>query len=160
MQVMSVTAATSPSQTTPPARRPWVESAITTLLVLRQRFPLAFAPLNARVRRPLKIGIDGDLRAALPDVDPVMIGRALGFYCSGGEYRHACTEGAERVDLNGNPCGAITADEAEYAKQLLAGRRKHHSKPALIPAKPKVTLADLKNSAANRKLAKAAGGKP
>jgi hypothetical protein len=42
------------------------EAAIETLLILRQRFPQAFARLNARIRRPLKIGIHHDLAAAMP----------------------------------------------------------------------------------------------
>jgi sRNA-binding protein len=36
--------------------------------------------------------------------------RAVGQYCRSPGYLAACTEGAERIDLNGMPAGAVTAE--------------------------------------------------
>ncbi len=146
--------------------RAWRAARIDTLLTLRQRFPNAFARLSDYRRRPLKIGIHLDLRAAMPDLDPIEISRALSYYVSDVRYHRACTEGAERIDLNGNPAGVVSASEAENSKRSVTGieaklarRREQRAAtraqptPATPPEKPKrLTLADLKAAVAQRKL--------
>jgi sRNA-binding protein len=142
-------------------------AAVDTLLTLRQKFPQAFARLNDNRRRPLKVGIHVDIAAALPDLDEVAIGRALKFYVSDLRYHRAVAGGAERIDLDGNPAGTVSAGEAENSKRSVAGieaklakRREHlaaarpQPTPTTQPEKPKrLTLADLKTAVAQRKLA-------
>jgi ProP effector len=146
-------------------RNAWYAACIETLLTLRQKFPRAFARLNARIRRPLKIGIHLDMQAAIPDLDPVGLSRALRLYVSDLRYHRACTEGAVRIDLDGNACGTVSAAEAENSKRSLqviearlARRREQRAAccnpaPTIAPEKPKrLTPADLRAAAANRKV--------
>jgi ProP effector len=148
-----------------PKRRysPFCVAAVDTLLTLRQQFPQAFARLSDRHRRPLKIGIHLDIAAAAPDLNPIEISRALRFYVSDVRYHRGCTEGVERIDLDGNPAGAVTAAQAENSKRSVAGieaklaqRRERRAATSAEPAPPekpkRLTLADLKAAVAQRKL--------
>lgn len=87
--------------------------------LLAKQFPLAFAPKGAP-KRPLKIGITKDIVDRLPDVKKYFIAAAIHDYCSGPSYYAACTPNAPRYDLDGNPCGAVTADQAEHAATVFA----------------------------------------
>jgi sRNA-binding protein len=92
------------------------QEAIAVLLQLRGAFPEVIARLDLYQRRPLKIGIDRDVRDLLPEVDPVIIGRAMRVYCGDRRYLAAMIAGAPRVDLDGVVCGAVTAEEAVGAR--------------------------------------------
>jgi ProP effector len=78
-------------------------------------YPRAFFRDPAQ-RRPLKIGIHRDLSSdashGLSDAD---LRRAVGAYCRSAGYLAACTEGAERIDLNGAPAGTVTAEAVAAA---------------------------------------------
>jgi ProP effector len=148
----------------------WNKACIETLLLLCQRFPLACPQLNARIRRPLKVGIHNDIAAALREIGITEIKRALRFYCADPRYLRACTDGADRLDLAGNIAGTVTAPQAENAKAMVTGieakrrRREQTRKPGSSPASPspspastspspkRLTLADLRAVAAARKL--------
>ncbi len=141
--------------------RAWRAARIDTLLILRQRFPNAFARLNDYRRRPLKIGVHLDIRAAIPDLDPIEISRALRYYVADVRYHRAVVEGAERIDLDGNPAGTVTAAEAENSKRSVAGMeaklaqrrsRADSTPPATALAPKRLSLSDLKTAAASRKL--------
>jgi sRNA-binding protein len=120
-------------------RNAWYAACIETLLTLRQKFPRAFARLNARIRRPLKIGIHLDMQAAIPDLDPVGLSRALRLYVSDLRYHRACTEGAVRIDLDGNACGTVSRLKLRIlsarCKSLRPGWRdgENNALPAAIP---------------------------
>jgi hypothetical protein len=75
------------------------------------QFPECFKPPD-QPPWPLKIGIDRDVLAALPDVSRSDLKRALGCYVRAKAYREALIEGAMRVDLDGNPTAFVTAAEA------------------------------------------------
>jgi hypothetical protein len=64
---------TPPATQPQPKRRQWRDAAIDTLLLLRQKFPLAFCRLSDRKRRPLKIGIHHDIAAATPELGPMRL---------------------------------------------------------------------------------------
>jgi hypothetical protein len=85
---------------------------------LARKWPGAFAE-----PRPLKIGIDRDLfpRVAVPDAQGMS--RTLTWWVSRPEYLTACITGAVRVDLDGNPAGEVTEDDAAYAKRELEGKQ-------------------------------------
>lgn len=69
--------------------------------------------------KPLKIGIQDDLMAddKLPQGK---IKRALASYVRSPLYYKALQSGAPRVDLQGEPAGEVTPDQAEHAKAMLA----------------------------------------
>jgi ProP effector len=149
--------ATPENTVTPPAvqapdRKRRYEAAIPTLLILRQRFPAAFARLSARKRRPLKIGIRDDIIAAVPEIDAAEIGRAVRLYTGGRAYVEHCVAGAQRIGLGGEPAGIVTADEARWPPE---GPPSPAPSPAPAPP-PRLTLTALREAAAKRKLA--AGG--
>lgn len=132
--------------------------AIAILLSLRQRFPQAICRLNARRRKPLKVGIDIDILAAMPELAPVDLNLALSVYTTAPAYLEACTEGAPRIDLAGQVVGHVSTSEAEHAKAALAKalRRQEHRRAGKHPpptAPKKLSLADLKAAALTRKAA-------
>lgn len=82
--------------------------------LLIHRYPNAFFPRGS-AKRPLKLGIFQDIRAAVPELSYRDVKAMLTDYTGGYRYVTACTEGAVRVDLQGNPAGLVTKDEAEHA---------------------------------------------
>jgi ProP effector len=91
--------------------------------VLAAKFPKCFAVPDTR-RRPLKVGIDADLLAALDGtIRRTELIRALAMYCSSEGYLEGVLTGAWRVDLEGKPAGAVSADDEKHAKAKQAGIR-------------------------------------
>jgi ProP effector len=127
------------------------------LALLAEKWPACFQIFEQR-RRPLKVGIHLDIMAALGDaVTSAEVKSALRLYTGNIGYLLACREGVERVDLNGEPAGTVTAAEAAYAAKIAARRRrKAAAKIAAKPvttASPRLGLADLKRAALVRKAA-------
>lgn len=89
--------------------------------LLMDRFPLAF-PKDYDAIRPLKVGILADLRQRLPDVDPVLLRRALANHTRRDGYLLALIHGRgdRRYDLDGQPVGTVTPEERAAAQQRLA----------------------------------------
>jgi ProP effector len=85
------------------------------LQLLMETYPQAFDRSNVR---PLKIGIQDDLIAD-EKVAKNKIKRALASYVRAPQYFRSMTEGAPRVNLQGEPSGEVTAEEAEHAKEQL-----------------------------------------
>ncbi|MBK8184914.1 MAG: ProQ/FinO family protein [Candidatus Competibacteraceae bacterium] len=106
---------------------------------LTREYPKTFN-LDAPV--PLKIGIHLDLAAQHPDLDPATLRRALIRYCARRAYQIALArEGACRVDLDGQPAGEVTAEQATIAKaKLTAWKAKKPAKSA-APSTPAPTPA-------------------
>ena len=104
------------------------EAMTTTLDIayLIAAFPQCFF-LNHDQRRPLKIGLLGDLVPLLPLL-PLLpfteaeIQAVLRSYTRSDGYLHACTEGAIRIDVNGDAAGAVSAKHATHAQKVLAER--------------------------------------
>jgi sRNA-binding protein len=89
--------------------------------VLAAKFPKCFALPDTR-RRPLKVGIDADLLAALSGTIPrTDLIRALAMYCSSHGYLERVLNGAWRIDLQGDPAGVVTVDDERHAKAKRAG---------------------------------------
>ena len=88
---------------------------------LAEKFPLCF--IAEGEAKPLKIGLFQDLAEALKDderVSKTQLRQALRQYTSNWRYLHGCREGAERVDLYGNPAGVLDAEHVSHAAQQLA----------------------------------------
>jgi hypothetical protein len=140
------------------ARRmePAVEAALALLCEL---FPKTFVRHEAR-RRPLKIGIRDDLRAALDGaITDAELRRALQVYCSNKVYRSRLSAGATRIDLNGQPAGTVSAEHAlapakPTPKAKPKAARDDPSPP--MPPPKRLSLQDLREAAQQRK----AGGAP
>ena len=119
--------------------------------LLCERFPGTFVR-NPAERQPLKRGIDRDLVARLDGLSSrTALKRVLGGYTACPEYRAKLIEGAARIDLDGNPAGAVTASAAAYA--LAPKPAKTKLTPSTPPApKPKrMSLDDLRRAARQRK---------
>ncbi|MGC7559499.1 RNA chaperone ProQ [Pasteurella sp. PK-2025] len=88
---------------------------------LVEKFPLCFS--LAGEAKPLKIGVFQDLAEALQEderVSKTQLRQALRAYTSNWRYLHGCKVGAERVDLQGNPCGVLEEEHAQHAATQLA----------------------------------------
>jgi ProP effector len=81
---------------------------------LSERFPAVFTRTD---RRPLKIGIHGELMALGFDRKLVVV--ALRSYCGSSGYLSALREGAARIGLDGQPTGVVTAEEEKIAAAQL-----------------------------------------
>jgi len=88
---------------------------------LQKRFPDCFAAQRKAVK-PLAIGIQQALREAL-DAHPEtaetpnwLIRQALARYTGSPAYLEAMVDGAERIDLTGNPVERVTDAAIEVAK--------------------------------------------
>ncbi|QEW07029.1 ProQ/FINO family protein [Nitrincola iocasae] len=89
--------------------------------------------------RPLKIGIQEDL-VADDKVSRTKIKRALASYVRSPQYLRSFQEGAERIGLDGQPAGTVTAEEAGHAKgklQAMQDARRERIKEQAREAKQK-----------------------
>ena len=59
--------------------------------------------------KPLAVGIDQDLIAALPQFEATLIARVLANHCRRPRYIKALARGGKRFDLNGRFKGEVTA---------------------------------------------------
>ncbi|NHI02037.1 MULTISPECIES: RNA chaperone ProQ [Oceanimonas] len=87
---------------------------------LAERFPQCF--VAAGEAKPLKIGIFQDLAERMEDdprVSRTLLRTALRQYTSSWRYLHGLKAGMSRVDLDGNPCGELTQEHIDHAKQAL-----------------------------------------
>lgn len=93
------------------------------LAPLLERFPDCFDWADPK---PLKIGIIEDVLAsqALGEgVGMKALRQMLAGYCSRPRYLKTLREGAARVDLQGRPAGAVSAADAESARERRAARK-------------------------------------
>lgn len=67
--------------------------------------------------KPLAIGIEQELIAALPQFDPALIARVLSNHCRRPRYIKALTRGGKRFNLQNRFQGEITPEEQQYAQQ-------------------------------------------
>jgi sRNA-binding protein len=98
----------------------WRKLSLDVLAVLSELFPAVFRPPNFR---PLKLKIHLDLIERAP-VTAEEVHVALSIHCHRLSYLRVQVEGAERVDLDGNPVGVVTAEQAIGAKSAIASIRK------------------------------------
>lgn len=87
--------------------------------LLAKTFPQTFAPKGSP-KKPLKVGISKDVVERLTAHSKHRIFMAIADYCTGPSYFASCTPNAPRFDLDGNPCGTVTAEQAEHASEQLA----------------------------------------
>ena len=132
-----VTELSSPSAPHPVAAEPArpAPAPASALVLLVETYPACFDGENPR---PLKLGIHHDLMAT--GFEKAAVKRALACYCNRPRYRKALRAGALRIDLRGQPAGAVTADDAETARADLAAWT---ARKAGLPAPPRPAEATL-----------------
>ncbi len=122
-------------------------------------YPRAFFPAG-KDRRPLKVGIDRDLRAAETGLSDRERAIAFSYYCCAFGYLKNMRQGAARIDLNGEAADTITAEEEQHAVKTIEGLRKkaratHQAppspEPAPSPTPKRLGLAGLKAAALARR---------
>jgi ProP effector len=154
-----------PSVDSSPIRQ-FARRATAVIARLAELFPACFF-VNQRQRRPLKVDIHLDILAATTTFSPDELGDGLKFYVNAFGYLRAVKAGAERIDLDGNAAGSVTATNEAHAKQRaekMAKRseklRKARAEAKVNKAKPKpeptagptrLSLADLREAAHLRK---------
>jgi sRNA-binding protein len=136
-----------------------------TIKLLSERFPQTF---NRRGPQPLKVGVYGDVLAALGEaVQPRDLQSALRAYTGNRGYLRAMSAGACRIDLDGEPAGTVTPEDETVAKAKLAESPRTQVPPPEAPAmrpaeenqKPsapkRLSLADLREAGRRRREAAA-----
>jgi ProP effector len=132
-----------------------------TIDLLADLFPQAFFVYERR-RLPLRVGVFQDLLdTGLFTGLEADLKIALRRYTDSLGYQRNLRANATRIDLNGEPAGTVTADQAQWAEKKVAAIYKRRAealqraaqKPAPIgPPKPKkLSLADLRAAAQARK---------
>lgn len=97
----------------------WLEHAQYGVELLKAYFPACFKEMKEI--KPLKIGIKQDLVKFLSTKEDIVIGdkacmvNSLAYYVSSPAYHRNVVEGMERIDLEGNAAGIVTAEEAQYS---------------------------------------------
>ncbi len=97
----------------------WLEYAQYGVDLLKVYFPHAFKPMSEI--KPLKKGIKEDIikrLSALENVvteDKACMVKSLSYYVNTRAYHKCVVAGAERIDLDGQPVGVVTAEEAKYS---------------------------------------------
>lgn len=74
--------------------------------------------------RPLAIGIDKQVFAALPEASPKILRRALAFHTKSTPYLKAMANATVRFDLDGSAGDAVPDEHRAYALELLRARFK------------------------------------
>jgi ProP effector len=129
--------------------QPKLNSSKEVIAFLAERFPLCFTAEGEA--RPLKIGIFQDLVERVQgeeNLSKTQLRSALRLYTSSWRYLYGAKVGAERVDLDGNPCGVLEEQHIEHARKQLE------------EAKARVQAQRAEQQAKKREAAIAAGETP
>ena len=86
---------------------------------LTEAFPQAFVLEQHQPHRPLKVGIFSEIAARCPDLARSDLTTVLNIYTRRMTYLQSLVAGAARVDLDGIPCGEVTAADQEHAAARL-----------------------------------------
>lgn len=100
--------------------QPKLSSSKEVITYLAQQFPNCF--IAEGEAKPLKIGIFKDLVARVPEemnLSKTQLRSALRVYTSSWRYLYGIKAGANRVDLDGQPCGVLEDQHVEHARQQL-----------------------------------------
>jgi ProP effector len=90
-----------------------------TIEFLASTWPKCFR-VKLRERVPLKVGMGQDLAAAAAGaITDEEISVAMRVYVGNKRYLKALREGAVRFDLDGNPAGVVTPNEAAHARHRI-----------------------------------------
>lgn len=97
----------------------WLDYVQYGVELLRVYFPAGFKAPNEV--KPLKRGIKQDLVLRLSTIESIVtedkacMVKSLSYYVNTAAYHKSMVEGVMRIDLDGNPAGMVTAEEAKYS---------------------------------------------
>ena len=97
----------------------WLDYAQYGVELLRAYYPDCFRAPNDI--KPLKKGIKQDLVKRLSQIETIVtedkacMVKSLSYYVNTAAYHKSMIDGAVRIDLDGNPDGIVTAEEAKYS---------------------------------------------
>jgi len=97
----------------------WLDYVQYGVELLMVYFPLGFKTPNEV--KPLKKGIKQDLVKRLSAIESIVtedkacMVKSLAYYVNTTAYHKSVIEGAMRIDLDGNPAGIVSAEEAKYS---------------------------------------------
>lgn len=97
----------------------WLDYVLYGVELLRTYFPEGFR--GASEIKPLKKGIKQDLIKRLSAIETIVtedkacMVKSLSYYVNTSAYLKLMVEGAPRFDLDGNPDGTVSAEEAKYS---------------------------------------------
>lgn len=97
----------------------WLDYVQYGVELLKVYFPASFKSQNEV--KPLKKGIKQDLVRRLSTIDSIVtedkacMVKSLAYYVNTGAYHKSVIASAMRIDLDGNPAGLVTAEEAKYS---------------------------------------------
>ncbi|BAE74590.1 ProP effector [Sodalis glossinidius str. 'morsitans'] len=100
--------------------QPKLNSNKEVIAFLAELFPLCFTAEGEA--RPLKIGIFQDLVERVQgeeNISKTQLRSALRLYTSSWRYLYGIKLGAQRVDLDGHPCGELEGQHVEHARKQL-----------------------------------------
>ncbi|GIU13628.1 RNA chaperone ProQ [Shewanella glacialipiscicola] len=122
------------------------------LAYLYETFPLCF--IAEGETKPLKIGLFQDLAERLADdskVSKTQLRVALRRYTSSWRYLKSVKAGAQRVNLDGEPCGELEQEHIDHAQAMLKeSQEKAKAKRAALAPKPAAKKAPKKVAAPQR----------
>lgn len=101
-------------------KQPKLNNSKEVIVYLAKEFPNCF--LAEGEAKPLKIGIFQDIVERLGEascVSKTQLRTALRLYTTSWRYLYGIKAGAQRVDLDGNPCGVLDEQHVEYARKQL-----------------------------------------
>lgn len=119
----------------------WLEYVQYGVELLRVYFPACFKSMNEI--QPLKKGIKQDLIKQLSSIETIVtedkacMVKSLAYYVNTAAYHKSVVEGATRIDLNGQPAGIVSAEEAKYSIER---------QQAKIQAKKSASMTEGKNN--------------
>lgn len=107
-----------------------VDPVVLIIGKLQSLYPKAF-PKNPSPKVPLKIGIleDLQLRSKEIGISKEDLQLAIKTWCKSSRYWQACKEGADRLDLDGNPAGIVEATGAAHARGMVRKQAKPKQTP-------------------------------
>lgn len=97
----------------------WLDYVQYGVELLKAYFPAGFKSANEV--KPLKKGIKQDLVKRLSTLENIVtedkacMVKSLAYYVNTAAYHKSVIEGATRIDLDGQPAGVVTAEEAKYS---------------------------------------------
>ena len=120
-----------------------------TYALLLDRFPDCFTS-DERRKRPLAIGIHRAVLAKFPDLTNELVGRAVCRYVIKSSYQRCLKAGATRIDLDGQPAGIVSEEDAEHALGVQQKIREFFDRRQARKKADKVRQADKKKKEAQR----------
>lgn len=125
----------------------WLDYVQYGVELLKAYFPEGFKSANEV--KPLKKGIKQDLVKKLSTIETIVtedkacMVKSLAYYVNTSAYHKSVVEGATRIDLDGNPAGIVSAEEAKYSVERHQAKlqAKQVAKPNQTSASKEVTTA-------------------